>query len=72
MANKQVFVIQSSSVSKNIISKCVTKHNEGHSNANKLTNMNTLDDSSWLIDVSLSIASISKYLEVIILFEISE
>ena len=36
-ANKQVFEIQSSNESKNIVSKCITKHNEGHSNGNKWT-----------------------------------
>jgi hypothetical protein len=35
-ANKQVVEIQTSNESKNVISKCVTKHNEGHSNGNKL------------------------------------
>ena len=61
-AYKQVFEIQSSNESKNITPKCVAKHNEGHSNADKLTNTNALHDSSQLIDV----ASISKYLKIII------
>ena len=51
---------------KNIISKCVAKYNERHSYANKLTYTNALHASSQLIDLSISIASISKYLEIII------